>query len=124
MPLTNVTVLFDSYYLCPNVTRACAKRRSTAGWAWRRRTATSFPMAGTATSGKLCTYGANALKRLGRLGDSRGARNIDWPSGSAGSRKLGRVKLVFSRRAQREELDCDGDQRNPLGRLASVGVIT
>jgi SRSO17 transposase len=98
LPFTNVTVLFDSYYLCPKVTRACAARKYRyVGVAKKNRN--FFPDGRDRDKRKLSSYGKNALNRLGgwvthenkkyRLTERVGRLS-----------KVGRVKLVFSRRAK------------------------
>jgi hypothetical protein len=70
-PLTKVTVLFDSYYLCPNVTRACeAKKYHYVGVAKKNRN--FFPDGRDRDKRKLATYGKNVLSRLGRTTALRG----------------------------------------------------
>ena len=60
MPLTNVTVLFDSYYLCPNVTHACAaKKYRWVGVAKKNRS--FFPDGRDRDKRRLSKYGANTL---------------------------------------------------------------
>ena len=63
--LEKATVLFDSYYLCPNVTHACAAQQYRwAGVAQKNRN--FFPDGRDRDKRKLSSYGANALKRLGK----------------------------------------------------------
>jgi SRSO17 transposase len=98
MPLTNATVLFDSYYLCPNVTRACeAKPYRWVGVAKKNRN--FFPDGRDQDKRKLSTYGANALKRLGKWVAHEG-KKYQLAERVGRLSKLGRVKLVFSRRAK------------------------
>lgn len=97
-PLENVTVLFDSYYLCPNVTRACqAKKYRYVGVAKKNRN--FFADGRDRDKRKISTYGANVLKRDGRFQTCRGKKyRLAQRVGRLS--KLGRVKLVFSRRAK------------------------
>lgn len=97
-PLANVTVLFDSYYLCPNVTRACeAKKYRYVGVAKKNRN--FFPDGRDRDKRKLATYGKNLLNRQGRATTCRG-KNYRLAERVGRLSKLGRVKLVFSRRAR------------------------
>jgi len=96
-PLSKATVLFDAYYLCPTVTRACeAKRYHYVGVAKKNRN--FFPDGRDRDKRKLATYGKNLLRREGRAATCRGKRyRLAERVGRLS--KLGRVKLVFSRRA-------------------------
>lgn len=88
--------LFDSYYLCPAVTKACADQGFRfVGVAKKNRN--FFPDGRPHDKRKLSGYGANVLKREGRLKKVRGktyrlAERVGQLS------KAGRIKLVFSRR--------------------------
>jgi DDE superfamily endonuclease len=98
LPLTNVTVLFDSYYLCPNVTSACAaKEYRWVGVAKKNRS--FFPDGRDRDKRKLASYGANVLKRLGSWTTHEG-KKYQLAERVGRLSKLGRVKLVFSRRAK------------------------
>ena len=98
MPLKNVTVLFDSYYLCPKVTRACvAQKYRWVGVAKKNRN--FFPDHRDHDKRKLSSYGANTLKRLGRWVTHEG-KKYRLAERVGRLSKLGRVKLVFSRRAK------------------------
>lgn len=98
MPLRNVIVLFDSYYLCPNVTQACqAKQYRWVGVAKKNRN--FFPDGRDRDKRRLSKYGSNALTRLGKWTCHEGKRyRLAERVGRLS--KLGRVKLVFSRRAK------------------------
>jgi SRSO17 transposase len=97
-PLPKVTVLFDSYYLCPNVTRACeAKKYHYVGVAKKNRN--FFPDGRDRDKRKLATYGPNLLGRLGRTTSLRG-KKYRLAERVGRLSKLGRVKLVFSRRGR------------------------
>lgn len=98
MTLKNVTVLFDSYYLCPNVTHACeAKKYRWVGVAKKNRN--FFPDGRPHDKRRLSSYGANTLKRLGRWTPYEG-KKYQLAERVGRLSKLGRVKLVFSRRAK------------------------
>ena len=98
MPLPNVTVLFDSYYLCPNVTRACASQAVSL----RRRGQEEsqllprWPRSRQAQAGLLR---GQCLKRLGNWTSHEG-KKYRLAERVGRLSKLGRVKLVFSRRAK------------------------
>jgi len=97
-PLTKVTVLFDCYYLCPNVTRACeAKQYHYVGVAKKNRN--FFPDGRDRDKRKLAAYGKNLLGRLGRTTACRG-KKYRLAERVGRLSKLGRVKLVFSRRVR------------------------
>jgi SRSO17 transposase len=98
MSLTSVTVLFDSYYLCPNVTRACeAKQYRWVGVAKKNRN--FFPDGRDRDKRRLSKYGAGVLKRLGKWVHHEGKKyRLAQRVGRLS--QLGRVKLVFSRRAK------------------------
>lgn len=96
MSLKNVTVLFDSYYLCPNVTRACEAQ----GYRWvgvAKKNRSFFPDGRDRDKRRLSSYGAGALKRLGRWVTHDG-KKYQLAERIGRLSKLGRVKLVFSRR--------------------------
>jgi hypothetical protein len=94
--LDNAIVLFDSYYLCPAVTRACeTKGFFYVGVAKKNRN--FFPDGRDHDKRKLAKYGVNALRRNGRW-LSAGGRKHRLAERVGRLSKLGRVKLVFSRR--------------------------
>jgi SRSO17 transposase len=98
MSLPNVTVLFDSYYLCPNVTRACEAQ----GYRWigvAKKNRSFFPDGRDRDKRRLSSYGACALKRLGKW-VSHDGKKYQLAERIGRLSKLGRVKLVFSRRAK------------------------
>jgi SRSO17 transposase len=103
----NVTVLFDAYYLCPTVVRACEDK----GWHYvgvgkSNRCFTPAPAPGTATSGggtvkKLGKYGQNVLRRGGQtrvIEGLKSAHRYRIAQRVGHLRGLGEVKVVFSRR--------------------------
>lgn len=89
-------VLFDSYYLCPAVTRACQRNNFRyVGVAKKNRK--FYPDGRPWDKRRLGRYGANVLRREGRMTKVRGKKHrLAERVGSLS--KLGRVKLVFSRR--------------------------
>lgn len=104
LPMSNVTVLFDAYYLCPRVTRACeAKKHRSIGGAKSNRN--FFPDGRPHDKRKLGAYGAGVLKRDGRWVSERGKRRrLAERIGRLS--KIPRVKLVFSRRARENRAVC------------------
>jgi SRSO17 transposase len=93
-----VRVLFDAFYLCPTVTKACENR----GFSW-------FSVASrnrwfTRTSGvdqKIADVGPGLLKyrgRAARMKRSRGTRRLRIVDVVGSLAKIGPVKLVFSKR--------------------------
>ena len=97
-PLAKVTVLFDAYYLCPTVTRACeAKHYRYVGVAKKNRN--FFPDGRDRDKRKLASYGKNLLSRAGRTTACR-RKKYRLAERVGRLSKLGRVKLVFSRRAR------------------------
>ena len=89
-------VLFDSYYLCPAVVRACkAQKFSYVGVAKKNRN--FYPDGRPWDKRKLGKYGANVLKREGRWQKTNGKKHRLAERVGRLS-KADRVKLVFSRR--------------------------
>ena len=104
LPLTNVTVLFDAYYLCPNVTRACeAKNYRYVGVAKKNRNV--FPDGRDWDKRKLGQYGASVLRRAGQSVTHLG-KKYRLAECVARVSKLSRVKLVFSRRKREKSWIC------------------
>lgn len=91
-----VVVLFDAYYLCPAVVRACAARKfAYVGVAKRNRN--FFPDGRDWDKRKLGRYGANVLAKDGKPVTVQGKKHrLAQRMGRLS--KLGRIKLVFSRR--------------------------
>jgi SRSO17 transposase len=89
-------VVFDSYYLCPVVIRACEARNFRyVGVAKKNRN--FFPDGRPQDKRRLGVYGANVLRRDGRWMSPDGKRHrLAQRVGRLS--KAGRVKLVFSRR--------------------------
>lgn len=91
-------VLFDSYYLCPTVIRACKdKRYRFVGVAKKNRN--FFPDGRPRDKRRLSKYGANVLKRDGRWSTANG-KKYRLAARVGQLSKSGRVKLIFSRRAK------------------------
>jgi len=91
-----VVVLFDSYYLCPAVIRACEARGFRyAGVVKKNRN--FFPDGRARDKRKLGRYGANVLERDGR-NVTVGGKKHRLAERVGQLSKAGRVKLVFSRR--------------------------
>jgi SRSO17 transposase len=93
----HVTVLFDAYYLCDVVAKACRTR----GWHYIGVAKGNRNLTIGGTKHKLAKFGRNVLKRSGRWHRIRGLRRsgmyqlaerVGW------MKKLGEVKVVFSRR--------------------------
>jgi SRSO17 transposase len=104
LPLAKGTVLFDAYYLCPTVTRACgAKGYRYVGVAKKNRN--FFPDGRDRDKRKLNKYGAGVLKRDARRTSVEG-KSYRLAERVGRLSKLGRVKLVFSRRAHEKSWIC------------------
>jgi SRSO17 transposase len=89
-------VLFDAYYLCGTVTRACQRKNFRyVGVAKKNRNI--FPDGRSGDKRRLSQYGANVLRREGRTVKVRGKKHRLAERVGRLS-KLGRVKVVFSRR--------------------------
>jgi SRSO17 transposase len=103
-PLAKATVLFDAYYLCPAVVRACeSKKYHYVGVAKKNRN--FFPDGRDRDKRNISKYGANVLRREGRLATCRGKRyRLAQRVGRLS--KLGRVKIVFSRRPKEKSWIC------------------
>jgi SRSO17 transposase len=98
LPFAQATVLFDSYYLCPTVVRACeAKQYRYVGVAKKNRN--FFPDGRDRDKRKLSTYVEGVLKRVGGWVTHQG-KKYRLAERVGRLSKLGRVKLVFSRRAR------------------------
>jgi len=93
----NVTVLFDAFYLCPEVANACKQRKwhyISVGKANRWFTVGSVKR-------KLGAYGRNVLRNKGRWHNITGLRKTKkyrLAERVGQLNKLGTVKIVFSRR--------------------------
>ena len=96
-PTLPVTVLFDSYYLCPAVVQAVEAK----GWRYIGVGKSNRRFSSDGRSHRLSTYGPNVLRRSGRLVKITGLkrRQAYCVAERVGClKKLGRVKVVFSRR--------------------------
>jgi len=96
-PRFTVTVLFDSFYLCPVVVNACRQRK----WHYIgvARANRSFTVAGVRR--RLGNYGRNVLRNCGRWHPIKGLRTTKLYriAERTGTMKgLGTVKVVFARR--------------------------
>lgn len=93
-----VKVLFDSYYLCPPVVEACRHR----GWHYIGMAKSNRRFLVQGQWRKLRSYGPNVLKRQGRWhrieGLCGGKRSYGLAERVGKLKKLGEVKVVFSRR--------------------------
>jgi SRSO17 transposase len=97
-------VLFDSYYLCPQVTRACEQR----GWKYvgvAKKNRNFFPDGRPRDRRKLGKYGREVLRRDGRAVNVRG-KKYRLAERVGHLKRLGRVKLVFSRRPREAAWVC------------------
>ncbi len=96
LPDAQPLVLFDSYYLCSTVTRAC----EATGYRYisvAKKNRNFAPDGRPRDRRKLGRYGAGVLAREGRTVSVQGKRHI-LAQRVGGLSKAGRVKLVFSRR--------------------------
>jgi len=92
-----VTVLFDSYYLCDVVADACRCR----GWSYIGVGKSNRNLTVNGQKKKLEQYGRNVLARDGQWRSVKGLRNSGMyclASRVGFMKKLGEVKVVFSRR--------------------------
>ena len=98
-----VTVLFDAYYLCDVVADACAAR----GWRYIGVGKGNRNLTVNGQTKKLGVYGGNVLRRNGRWRTVQGLRKsgayclasrVGW------MKKLGEVKVVFSRRRNERKI--------------------
>jgi len=92
-----VTVLFDSYYLCPTVVQAVRER----GWHYIGVGKSNRRFALDGRSHRLSRYGPNVLRRGGqwmRIAGLKGQREYRVAERIGHLKKLGEVKVVFSRR--------------------------
>ena len=93
----NPTVLFDAYYLCDVVAKACRAR----GWHYIGVGKGNRNLTVCGTKHKLAKYGRNVLNKSGRWHRIRGLRRSGkYPLAERVGfmKKLGEVKGVFSRR--------------------------
>jgi hypothetical protein len=98
-----VTVLFDSYYLCDVVADACGAR----GWHYIRVGKSNRNFTVQEQKKKLGTYGRNVLRRDGQWRKVSGLRKSGMyrlASRVGFLKKLGQVKVVFSRRRNERKI--------------------
>jgi hypothetical protein len=93
----DITVLFDAFYLCPAVVNACKERK----WRYISVSKSNRWLTVNATKHKVGAYGKNILNRTGRWYSIQGLRKtssykLNQRVGTMN--KLGRVKVVFSKR--------------------------
>jgi SRSO17 transposase len=94
-----VTVMFDKFYSCQTVTKACKSRGFTYIGAVKANR-NFFPDKRERDKRKLTQYGKNVLDREGRVTSISGSKKKHRIAEKVGTmNKLGRVKLAFSRRA-------------------------
>jgi len=96
-PTMNVAVLFDSYYLCHTVTRAVNAR----GWHYIGVAKKNRKFQCESRSHHVGRYGPNVLRRCGKWMKITGLRKSHRyrvASRTGTMKKLGEVKVVFSRR--------------------------
>lgn len=96
-PSMPTTVLFDAYYLCANVAKAVENK----GWTYIGVGKSNRRFTVDGRSHHLKTYGPNVLRRSGRWMDITGLRSrhsYRVASRRGGMKKLGTVRVVFSRR--------------------------
>lgn len=104
LPFAKATVLFDSYYLCKNVTSACeAKSYRFVGVAKKNRN--FFPDGRDRDKRKLGQYGPGVLKRDGGW-ETVAGKKYRLAQRVGRLSKMGRVKLVFSRRPREKSWIC------------------
>ena len=92
-----VTVLFDAFYLCPAVVNACQERK----WRYIGVSKSNRWLMVHATQHKVGSYGKNILNRTGRWYGIQGLRKTSsykLAQRIGTMNKLGRVKVVFSKR--------------------------
>ena len=96
-PTMPVTVLFDAYYLCATVTKAVENK----GWTYIGVGKSNRRFTVHNQSHRLKTYGANVLRRSGkwlRIAGSQQTNSYRIAERVGTMKKLGPVKVVFSRR--------------------------
>ena len=93
----NVTVLFDAFYLCPNVVNACKARK----WHYIGVSKSNRWFTSGSIKRKLASYGRNVLNNSGiwcNITGLRKTRSYRLAERMGMLNKLGTVKIVFSRR--------------------------
>ena len=97
-----VTVLFDAFYLCPNVVNACRERK----WRYIGVGKSNRDFTVGSVKRKLAKYGRNVLKNSGRwynIAGLRKTRTYRLAERIGRLNKLGAVKVVFSRRKREKQ---------------------
>jgi len=92
-----VTVMFDAYYLCPTVVQAVLDR----GWHYIGVAKSNRRFVVEGRSHRMSRYGPNVLRRSGRwnkIAGLKGQRDYQVAERIGHLKKLGEVKVVFSRR--------------------------
>jgi len=92
-----VTVLFDAFYLCPNVANACKERK----WHYIGVGKSNRWFTVGSTKRKLAKYGRNVLRNSGiwyNIAGLRKTRKYRLAQRTGKLNKLGIVRIVFSRR--------------------------
>jgi SRSO17 transposase len=92
-----VTVLFDAFYLCPNVVNACKERK----WHFIGVGKSNRWFSVGSTKRKLAKYGRNVLRNSGlwcNITGPRKTKKYRLAERTGKLNKLGTVKIVFSRR--------------------------
>jgi len=93
----DVTVLFDAFYLCPAVVNACKKRK----WPFISVSRSNRWLTVKSAKHKIGNYGRNILNRTGRWYSIKGLRKASsykLAQRVGTMKKLGQVKVVFSKR--------------------------
>jgi hypothetical protein len=93
----DLTVLFDAFYLCPAVVHACKERK----WRYIGVSKSNRWLTVHSTKHKVGSYGKNILNRSGRWHSIQGLRKTacyKLAQRIGTLNKLGRVKVVFSKR--------------------------
>jgi SRSO17 transposase len=93
----NVTVLFDAFYLCPNVVNACKERK----WHFIGVGKSNRWFTAGSVKRKLAKYGRNVLRNSGiwcNVTGLRKTKKYKLAERIGKLNKLGTVKIIFSRR--------------------------
>lgn len=93
----DVTVMFDAFYLCPAVVNACRQRQ----WRYIGVSKSNRWLTVNSVKHKIGKYGRNILRRTGRWYSLQGLRKTSsykLVQRIGTMNKLGRVKVVFSKR--------------------------
>ena len=93
----DVTVLFDAFYLCPVLVNACKKRK----WRYIGVSKSNRWLTVNSIKHKVGKYGRNILSRTGRWYSIKGLRKTSsykLAQRIGTMNKLGKVKVVFSKR--------------------------